>query len=85
LVLSIVGAQIAISQRVVPYQTQVPHPVTGGTTPRSDKDRWIDHGLNVKDFGVDCTGATDSTAAFQALAGQANWNKSLKIMICLIR
>src|SRR5262249_2437789 len=30
---------------------------------------------------VDCTGATDSTAAIRALAAKADWNKSLKIVI----
>ena len=39
--------------------------VTGGTTARSDADRQVDEGMNVFDAGVDCTGGSDSTTAFQ--------------------
>ena len=40
--------------------------VTGGTTARIDANRWVDGGINAIDAGIDCTGATDSTTAFQA-------------------
>lgn len=38
--------------------------VTGGTTARTDTNRLVD-GMTVSDAGVDCTGRSDSTTAFQ--------------------
>jgi hypothetical protein len=60
------GAHFALAQGTVPYRNQVPYPVTGGTTSRADKDRWLDNGINILEFGADPSGTKDSAAAIQA-------------------
>ena len=39
--------------------------VTGSTTARTDANLRVDNGMDVIDAGVDCTGGSDSTTAFQ--------------------
>lgn len=42
------------------------YPVTGGTTSRKEPDRWLDYGINIKEFGAVGDNTHDDTANIQA-------------------